>query len=212
MAKGLLAQSSAQDIADILWAFATVELRHEDLFSGIVQRLRDTELLQEFEGPDIVNVAWALAALGIRHEDVMANLAERLHDQEIQQSLSVQQMNNAAWAFKTLSVPFESDGVNAAPDTENSARRDPGLAADFEQWQRETQGEQDVDLSQDVEEEEGAAWTGQASQGWEEENEEPAGQYANQDTALDLQAQLEAEIAEQERLMQQEDGRGAGQG
>ena len=94
-AKKRLDQFKAQDLANMVWAFATVGQQEEQLFKSLAKMAEWR--LDQFKAQELANMAWAFARVGQQDQQlfhVVAKMAERRVDQ-----FNAQDLDNMAWAL-----------------------------------------------------------------------------------------------------------------
>ena len=85
----------SQEVANILWAFATLGIQKEALFDELTTRA--LQISGSFNSQNVANTLWAFATLDIQNEALFNKLAERAL--QISGSFKSQEITNTLWAF-----------------------------------------------------------------------------------------------------------------
>ena len=94
----------SQEVANILWAFATLGIQKEALFDELTTRA--LQISGSFNSQEIANILGTFATLGINNEALFNKLAERAL--QISGSFNSQDVSNTLWAFATLDIQNEA--------------------------------------------------------------------------------------------------------
>jgi hypothetical protein len=96
-----LGEFEPQNLANTVWAFATLGVPAPQLFDAIA--LDSVQRIGNFKPQELANTAWAFATLGVLAPQLFEAIA-RESEQRIG-SFIPQGLANTAWAFATLGVP-----------------------------------------------------------------------------------------------------------
>eukprot|EP00667_Euglena_gracilis_P008514 EG_transcript_8628 len=94
----------AWDVLDILWAYAALGFRADNLLVALGDQLAGG-LLHQLRPDNLVAVGWAFATLNVRHAAVLTLLAQELGKPEVLWSLSTSELVEVLWVFGTLKHP-----------------------------------------------------------------------------------------------------------
>jgi hypothetical protein len=101
-ARESVAKFKPQEIANILWAFATLGIEDEKLFS-IFANVIGKRKLSFFKPQEIANILWAFATLGIKDKKLFDDFANEIKKRNLS-SFNPQDFANILWAFATLGI------------------------------------------------------------------------------------------------------------
>ena len=84
-ATGRMRDFNPQNVANTVWAFATLGVKDEELLRAAARRA--TERIRQFNPQNVANTVWALTTLGVREEELM-RAAVRPVSERIREMLS----------------------------------------------------------------------------------------------------------------------------
>ena len=92
-------------VTNIVWAYATLDLRVQALTEGLTAHVVDGGLVAALQPRGVATVAWALAKLGVRSPAFGAALAERLLRPGSLEAFTSHDVAQTAWAFASFGDP-----------------------------------------------------------------------------------------------------------
>ncbi|KAK1742957.1 hypothetical protein QTG54_006554 [Skeletonema marinoi] len=90
---------SSQSLANIVWAFAKVELPHCQLFSKIAEHIASLQRLDGFNSQDLSNIVWAFAKVELPQPELFSKIAEHITELHSLEEFMPQHLSNTLWAF-----------------------------------------------------------------------------------------------------------------
>jgi len=103
------AELNAQEISNVLWAFATVNKSHAVLFEAMGDQVVAFEHLGDFKHPqDFSNTLWAYAKAGVNHPKLFQKVANYIVESKSLDRFIPQDFSNTIWAYATAGVRHPS--------------------------------------------------------------------------------------------------------
>eukprot|EP00985_Skeletonema_marinoi_P003661 scaffold1598_cov139-Skeletonema_marinoi.AAC.5 len=91
---------NAQDISNMMWAYATVDKPHALLFQAMADQIAAYEHLGEFKHPqDFSNMMWAYAKAGVSHASFFEKMADHVARLDVLYGFEPQALSNIVWAY-----------------------------------------------------------------------------------------------------------------
>eukprot|EP00984_Skeletonema_dohrnii_P015300 scaffold6582_cov83-Skeletonema_dohrnii-CCMP3373.AAC.1 len=98
------AEFNAQDISNMMWAFATVNKSHVVLFEAIGDQVVAFEHLGEFRPQALSNTVWAYATANVPHPKLFEKVANHIVESNRLDRYIPQDLSIIAWAYSTAGV------------------------------------------------------------------------------------------------------------
>eukprot|EP00985_Skeletonema_marinoi_P013377 scaffold6613_cov158-Skeletonema_marinoi.AAC.4 len=95
---------NAQDISNMMWAYATVDKPHAFLFEAMGDQVVAREHLGEFNPQAIFNLVWAYAKAGVHHPKLFEKVANHVVRIDVLYGFKPQELSNIAWAYAKAGV------------------------------------------------------------------------------------------------------------
>ena len=97
-------QFNGQDISNMMWAYAKLNVSHEPLFQAVGDAIEMADDLTTFKPQAIANVVWSYATLDIRHPGLFKKVGVEIATMEDLESFDPQNLSNTVWAYATANV------------------------------------------------------------------------------------------------------------
>ena len=125
----------AQDISNILWAFAKLGIKQEEIFNVFVPQI--IAKVKTFKAQEIANILWAFAKLGIKCEEIFNVFVPQIILKAI--TFNSQNISNILWAFAKSKIINEEMFVKLLYCTDNLKFNDIELSqiSDFVTFMQE---------------------------------------------------------------------------
>ncbi|KAL7511545.1 hypothetical protein ACHAXN_008912 [Cyclotella atomus] len=98
---GFIEGFNGQDISNMVWAFATLNVEHPALFQSVGDHIEGLDNLRSFNSQNLANIAWAYASLGIVHHALFEKVGNHIHRSGCLESFKPQELTNIGWAYAT---------------------------------------------------------------------------------------------------------------
>ena len=92
-------QFKAQDISNMVWAYATLQKSSVELFESIGNEIEFMRGLDDFKPQALSNTVWSFATLEIRHPRLFDKVGDTISDREDLQEFKPQELSNLVWAY-----------------------------------------------------------------------------------------------------------------
>jgi hypothetical protein len=99
-----IGQFIAQDISNMVWAFATLKISNPSLFRSVgdaVVRMND---LNEFKPQGLAITVWAYATMDLQNTGLFEKIADHIVELRDMKSFQPQNFSNIVWAFATANT------------------------------------------------------------------------------------------------------------
>jgi hypothetical protein len=101
---GFIRDFTEQGIANMVWAFATLNVQHPALFQTVGDRIDDLDDLESFKPQAPANIVWAYATLGIAHHAMFEKVGDHINQLNNLKAFKPQELSNTVWAYATLGI------------------------------------------------------------------------------------------------------------
>eukprot|EP00956_Cyclotella_meneghiniana_P044967 scaffold346563_cov126-Cyclotella_meneghiniana.AAC.1 len=88
-----------QDLANIVWAYATADEQHTVLFNKIGDAIVEKDRLESFIPQNFANIVWAYAKANEHHTGLFKKISDDIVEMNRLPLLSPQDLANIAWAY-----------------------------------------------------------------------------------------------------------------
>ena len=92
-----------QALSNIVWAYATAGIRHEELFEKVASHIVGLDRMVRFQPQALSNTVWAYATVNIPHEELFEKMANAILD-KLNRFTHPQDFSNTAWAFAKTGI------------------------------------------------------------------------------------------------------------
>ena len=93
-----------QELANIVWAFATLHAKHPALFKDIGDDINARDDLNAFTPQNLSNIVWAYATMNEQHPSLFEKIGNTVVALDGLQSFAPQTFSNIVWAYATANV------------------------------------------------------------------------------------------------------------
>ena len=93
-----------QDLANIVWAYATSNTQHRGLFQKIGETVAGSDGSKEFTTQNLANIVWAYAKLDVKHPGLFNKIGKSIGALNDLSSFTPQHLANIAWSFAVTDV------------------------------------------------------------------------------------------------------------
>ena len=94
-----LAQATARDLSNVLWAYASLQFYDEALLTAVGRRIIQADVLSTLRGQDISAIAWSFATLNVYDEEVLHALAEAATQKAVAATFTAEHIADTLWAY-----------------------------------------------------------------------------------------------------------------
>jgi hypothetical protein len=101
---GDLRSFNAQDIANIVWAYATAGVQHPALFEKVGDHVVGLDHLKSFKPQELSNTVWAYATAGVQHPALFNKVGNHVVELDNLKTFKPQELANTLWAYGTSVV------------------------------------------------------------------------------------------------------------
>jgi hypothetical protein len=95
---------SSQSLANIVWAFAKVELPHQELFDKVAHHIASLQRLDGFNSQALSNTLWAFAKVELPQPELFSKIAEHITALHSLDEYMPQELSNTLWAFAKVEI------------------------------------------------------------------------------------------------------------
>jgi hypothetical protein len=99
-----LSSFTPQALSNIVWAFATVEALHPQLFEKVANHIVSARDLSSFQPQNLSNIVWAYATAEASHPQLLDTVANHIVSSRDLASFTPQALSNIVWAFATAEL------------------------------------------------------------------------------------------------------------
>jgi hypothetical protein len=93
-----------QDVSNMVWAFATVDKRHDALFKAMGDQVVAQDHLRDFRPQALANIVWAYATAQVSHPQLFEKMANHIAGLDHLREFKPQNLSNTVWAYATAGV------------------------------------------------------------------------------------------------------------
>jgi hypothetical protein len=93
-----------QELANFVWAYATVGIKHSALFNKVGDQVVLLDNLKSFYPQALANTVWAFAKAGMQHPGLFNKVGEHIVALDNFKAFNSQALANIAWAYATAGV------------------------------------------------------------------------------------------------------------
>jgi hypothetical protein len=93
-----------QGISNMVWAFATVDKRHDALFKAMGNQVVAQDHLRDFKPQELSNIVWSYATAGVNHPQLFEQVANHVVRLDHLTEFKPQALSNTVWAYATAGV------------------------------------------------------------------------------------------------------------
>jgi hypothetical protein len=105
----------SQNLANILWAYATLDIEHPVLFKRVGDHVA-SDSLKSYIPQDFSNIVRAFATAGVQHAELFETVGDHINKLDDWKSFDPQAISNTVWAYATVGVQhaalFEKVGTH----------------------------------------------------------------------------------------------------
>ena len=98
------AEFNAQDISNMVWAYATAGKPHPLLFDVMGDEIAAFKHLGEFKPQDLSNTVWAYASAGVHHSKLFEKIANHVIRLDVLYGFKPQNLSNTVWAYAKAGI------------------------------------------------------------------------------------------------------------
>eukprot|EP00984_Skeletonema_dohrnii_P013477 scaffold5585_cov94-Skeletonema_dohrnii-CCMP3373.AAC.4 len=98
------AEFNAQELSNMMWAYAIVDKPHALLFEVMGDQVVASVHLGAFKPQNLANIVWAYAKAGVHHPKLFEKVANHAARIDVLYGFNSQDLANTAWAFATAGV------------------------------------------------------------------------------------------------------------
>jgi hypothetical protein len=101
---GFIQEFNGQDVSNMVWAFATLNVTHPVLFQTVGHHIEQLDDLESFKPQELSNIIWAYATAGVQHPTLFKNVGDHIVALDNLKSFEPQAFANTVWAFATAGM------------------------------------------------------------------------------------------------------------
>jgi hypothetical protein len=99
-----IGQFIAQDISNMVWAFATLKISNPSLFRSVGDAVVKMNDLNEFKPQGLAITVWAYASMDLQNTGLFQKIADHIVELRGMKSFQPQNFSNIVWAFATANT------------------------------------------------------------------------------------------------------------
>ena len=99
-----LSSFKPQELANIVWAYATNNAKHPNLFQKVGDAIASLDGSKPFTTQALANIVWAYAKLDVKHPGLFKKIGKSIGALDDLSSFEPQHLANIAWSFAVADV------------------------------------------------------------------------------------------------------------
>ncbi|KAL3785766.1 hypothetical protein ACHAWO_009725 [Cyclotella atomus] len=101
---GFIEDFNGQDVSNMVWAFATLNVEHPALFQIVGDHIDELDDLESFTPQALANITWAYGTAGMKHPPLFEKVCTHINRLNDLRSFTSQNLANIVWAYATAGV------------------------------------------------------------------------------------------------------------
>jgi hypothetical protein len=98
-----IGQFNAQDISNMMWAFATLKISNPSLFRSVGDAVARMNDLNEFKPQNLANIVWAYGSMDLQHPGLFKQVGNAIVLKDLK-TFNPQNLSNIVWAYATANM------------------------------------------------------------------------------------------------------------